>query len=92
MCLEKKPQNHQGIQDIEHKSPGLLDWLCNKPFSALEDLNRHFSKGDTVFVCVQFFSDPMDYSRPSSSVHGISQAGILERSAISFPKNRNTDC
>ena len=61
-CAYEKPQNHQGIQDTEHKSPVLLGWLCNKPFSALEDLNRHFSKGDiVVFVCVQFFNDPMDY-------------------------------
>jgi len=29
------------------------------------------------------FCDPMDYSLPSSSVHGISQARILERVAIS---------
>ena len=28
--------------------------------------------------------DPMDYSPPGSSVHGISQARILERVAISF--------
>ena len=29
--------------------------------------------------------DPMDYSLPGSSVHGIVQAGILERVAISSP-------
>ena len=29
-------------------------------------------------------SDPMDYSLPGSSVHGIFQAGILEWSAIAF--------
>ena len=28
--------------------------------------------------------DPMDYSPPGSSVHGILQAGILEWAAISF--------
>ena len=28
--------------------------------------------------------DPMDYSLPGSSVHGISEARILERVAISF--------
>ena len=30
--------------------------------------------------------DPMDYSLPGSSVHGISQAGILESVAISFSR------
>jgi len=34
--------------------------------------------------CVWFFSDPMDCSPPGSSVHGISQARILEWVAISF--------
>ena len=32
---------------------------------------------------VRLFCDPMDYSLPGSSVHGISQAGILEWVAIS---------
>ena len=31
--------------------------------------------------------DPMDYSRPGSSVHGISQARILERVAFLSPEN-----
>ena len=34
--------------------------------------------------CVQLFHDPMDCSPPSFSVHGISQATILEWVAISF--------
>ena len=32
-------------------------------------------------------SDPMDYSLPSSSVHGIFQAGVLEWGAIAFSEN-----
>ena len=32
----------------------------------------------------QTLSDPMDYSLPGSSVHGIFQAGILEWGAIAF--------
>ena len=40
-------------------------------------------KGGDVFVCVsrslcQLLCDPMDHSLPGSSVHGISQARILE--------------
>ena len=34
--------------------------------------------------CVQLFCNPMDCSLPGSSVHGISQARILEWVAISF--------
>ena len=30
--------------------------------------------------------DPMDYSLPGSSVHGIFQAGVLEWVAIPFPR------
>ena len=33
------------------------------------------------------FATPMDYSLPSSSVHGISQARILEWVAISFSRD-----
>ena len=35
---------------------------------------------------VQLFSDPMDYSLPGSSVHGISQARILKSVAIFFSR------
>ena len=35
---------------------------------------------------VQLFCDPKDYSLPGSSVHGISQARILEWVAISFSR------
>ena len=32
-------------------------------------------------------SDPMDYSLPGSSIHGIFQARVLERGAIAFSKS-----
>ena len=38
----------------------------------------------SVLSCVQLFSNPMDCSPPGFSVHGISQARILEWVAISF--------
>ena len=37
--------------------------------------------------CVQLFCNPMDYSAPGSSVHGISQARILEWDIIPFSRN-----
>ena len=36
--------------------------------------------------CVQLFCNPMDCNPPDSSVHETSQARILERVAISFPR------
>ena len=48
--------------------------------------------------CVRLFCDPMDCSPPGSSVHGISQARILEWVAISFsressrPRDRTWVC
>ena len=50
---------------------------------------HHRLAGFIVTVCslshVQLFCDAIDYSSPGSSVHGISQARILERAAIFFP-------
>ena len=45
-----------------------------------------------MFVCLRAkllqscltLSDPMDYSLPGSSIHGIFQAGVLEWGAIAF--------
>ena len=34
--------------------------------------------------------DPMDHSPPSSSVRGISQAGVLEWVAVSYSNNQNS--
>ena len=39
-----------------------------------------------LFSCVQLFCDPMDYSPSGSSVHGISQARILEWVAMPFSR------
>ena len=40
-----------------------------------------------LLSCVQLFFEPMDYSLPGSSVHGTSQARILEWLAISFSRD-----
>ena len=47
------------------------------PLSAPESRMKSLSR-------VQTLSDPMDCSPPSSSIHGIFQAGILEWGAIAF--------
>ena len=40
-----------------------------------------------LLICVQLFASPMDYSHLGSSVHGISQARILECIFISFSRS-----
>ena len=45
------------------------------------------SENEVAQSCLTL-SDPMDYSPPGSSVHGILQAGVLEWGAIAF-SNRN---
>ena len=39
-----------------------------------------------LLSCIGLFCDPMDCSPPGSSVHGISQARILEWVAISLSR------
>ena len=41
---------------------------------------------DNVLSPAQLFMTPTDYNLPGFSVHGISQARILEQVAISFSK------
>ena len=41
------------------------------------------SEGEVAQLCPTL-SDPMDYSLPGSSIHGIFQARVLEWSAIAF--------
>ena len=41
------------------------------------------SESEVAQSCLTL-SDPMDHSLPGSSIHGISQARVLEWSAISF--------
>ena len=69
-----------------------------RPLSSLRaPIRPHTYKGESllnVYIVVllfslshvQLFCDPMDCSPPSSSVHGILQAGIVERAAISFSR------
>ena len=37
-------------------------------------------------------SNPMDCSRPGSSIHGISQARVLDWGAIAFSRESPSDC
>ena len=47
-------------------------------------IQQHIIKLTLSLSHVQFFADSMGYSLPGHSVHGISQARIVEWVAISF--------
>ena len=49
------------------------------------------SESEVTQSC-SILSDPMDYSPPGSSVHGIFQAGVLEWGAIAFSVGHNDRC
>ena len=57
-------------------------------------MNGEYFSSNVVGLAVQLHStpcDPMDCSPPSSSVHGILQARILEWVAISFSISSNSE-
>ena len=47
------------------------------------------SEREVAQLCLTL-SDPMDYSLPGSSIHGIFQARVLEWGAIAFSRNQQT--
>ena len=61
-----------------------------KSWTQLTDFHYHLIYSATAAVsslsCVQLFCDSVDGSPPGSSVHGISQARVLEWVAISFSR------
>ena len=57
-----------------------------KRLSACHMSSTQFSQFSSVAQSCPTLSDPMDYSLPGSSVHGIFQARVLEWGAIAFSK------
>ena len=71
---------------IYHKESNFREYNSSFVFM---DKNNLFSKWICMlyhFSCVQLFCDPMDCSRPDSSVHGILKARILEWVAMHSSK------
>ena len=69
---------------------GLVHWVTN-PLPFTNHPSEHLIPSSSTFVvqllsCVQLICDPMDRSPSGSSVCMISQARILKRVAISFPR------
>ena len=58
-----------------------IEFQCNKYLS-----NTYYESESEVAQSCLTLCDPMDYSPPGSSVHGISQARILEWVAISLSR------
>ena len=84
----------QSVHLIPVKSVVILCWLAsdNKHIVNKLSLVTRTDRRLPLCVCVLVtqlcltLCDPMDYSPPGSSVHGILQARILEWVAISFPR------
>ena len=60
------------------------------PFPSPMHENEKWKWSRSVAQSCPTLSDPMDYSLPGSSVHGIFQARVLEWGAIAFSVNRVT--
>ena len=81
-----------GLNCVPHKS--YIEVLSPNAFECFSYLEirllqmslvklRSYWSSACVLSCIRFFCDPVDYSLPDSSVHGISQARILEWVSIS---------
>ena len=71
----------QIISDDAHKLTITL-----KAVQELQYQTFRFTDAVQLLSCIQIFCDPMDCSPPGSSVHGISQAIILQQADISSSK------
>ena len=60
-----------------------LEWVAISFSNAWKWKVKVESQSEVAQLCPTL-SDPMDYSLPGSSVHGIFQAGVLEWGAIAF--------
>ena len=67
-----------------HEAPPSLGFSRQEHWSGLPFPSpMHESESELAQSCLTL-SDPMDYSPPSSSIHGILQARVLERGAIAL--------
>ena len=76
---------------MNHTTPGLpvhhplLEFTQTHVHRVGDAIQPFHSLGEVAQSCLTH-SDPMDWSLPGSSVHGISQARVLEWVAIAFSK------
>ena len=85
MCAQLRPTvcNHT---PVAHQSPVTLGFSRQEHWSGLPFASpMHESESEVAQTCPTL-SDPMDWSLPGSSVHGIFQARVLEWGAISDEK------
>ena len=69
---------------MAHQAPPSLGFSRHEHWSGLPFLSPvHKSESEVAQSCPTL-SDPMDYSLPGSSIHGIFQARVLEWGAIAF--------
>ena len=88
----RQQQGGKGMVIDKWQQPLLKSAPCSKLMNLLTSqikftLRRQYLKDDGDLVAKSYLTlDPMDYSLPSSSVHGIFQARLLEWIAISFSR------
>ena len=79
-----QPHRHQPTR-LPHPwdSPGKNTGVgCHFPLQCM----KVKSQSEVAQLCLTL-SDPMDYSLPGFSIHGIFQAGVLEWGAIAFSRD-----
>ena len=59
------------------------DWFTSLASRQRNIINQLRTRAQSLQLCLTL-CDPMDYSPPGSSVHGILQARVLEWGAIAF--------
>ena len=80
-------------QTAAHQAPPSLGFSRQEHWSGLpfpSPMHESESESEVAQLC-RTLSDPMDYSLPGSSVHGIFQARELEWGAIAFSKKRKQE-
>ena len=84
VCLPDEGEDH-GFKDTSPNQ--LAERLWSNPMenssAAPQKIKYSFQKGEVAQSCPTL-CDPMDCSPPGSSIHGLLQARILERPAVSF--------
>ena len=86
-CLLSGPKDNAAIDSSQASFCSLTDLLIGKDLPANAPMISFTCVACSVAQSCPSLWDPMDSSTPGSSVHGISQARILEWEAISYSKD-----
>ena len=89
----RRRASHSSLLFLPHPSiclvknqPGLYNWITGLYTRNYHSIVKQPCVCAQLLSHVKLFCNPMDYSPPGSSVHGIFQARILEWVAISYSR------